>query len=90
MNVKTSLMKYVTGKEDLFTEEEGEGSHGLFLTGKRLVDISFNCLQEAHNLRLRESQSSYDTKCIEWGRGAMLLTETKVTFSLREISSIRI
>lgn len=61
-----------------------------FLTGKRLVDISFYCLQEAHSLRLRQSQSSYDTNAWRGGRGGVLLTETKVTFCLREILSMRI
>lgn len=42
-------------------------TRGLFLTGKRLVDISFYCLQEAHSLRLRESQSSYDTNAWKGG-----------------------
>lgn len=70
VKVKTSQMKYATGKEDLFTELSRRRRGGYtwaFLTGKRLVDISFYSLQEAHSLRLRQSQSSYDTNA--WSGG---------------------
>lgn len=70
VKVKTSLMKYATGKEDLFTELSRRRRGGYawaFLTGKRLVDIFFYCLQEAHSLRLRQSQSSYDTNAWRGG-----------------------
>lgn len=93
VKVKTSLMKYATGKEDLFTELSRRRRGGYawaFLTGKRLVDISLYCLQEAHNLRLRQSQSSYDTNAWRGGGAPRYSLETKVTFSLREILSIRI
>lgn len=70
VKVKTSHMKYATGKEDLFTELSKRRRGGYtwaFLTGKRLVDIPFYSLQEAHSLRLRQSQSSYDTNA--WSGG---------------------
>lgn len=50
-----------------FMKEEKSDARGLFLTERRLVDIFFHCLQEAHSLRLRQSQSSYDTNAWRGG-----------------------
>lgn len=55
-----------------------------FWSGKRLVDIFLKCPEGSQNLRLSSSQYSCDTNA---GRNEKA---TKVTFSRRETSSIRI
>lgn len=72
IKMKSWAMICTTGKKDLFTELSRRNRGGYawaFLTGKRLVDISFYCLREAHSLRLRQSQSSYDTNAWEEEEG---------------------